>query len=88
MSSNSISFDLNNINLSSIKEEYLNLKEEEMKPIELNNSFVSFLETRTNMINWLTFLCNTLNFNDQTLFRCVSIFDQYTFIKFILTIKI
>ncbi len=77
MSSNAISFDLNNINLSSIKEEYLNLKEEEMKPIELNNSFVSFLETRTNMINWLTFLCNTLNFTDQTLFRCVSIFDQY-----------
>ena len=77
MSSNAISFDLNNINLSSIKEKYLNLKEEEMKPIELNNSFVSFLETRTNMINWLTFLCNTLNFTDQTLFRCVSIFDQY-----------
>jgi hypothetical protein len=77
MSSNANSFDLNNINLSLIKEEYLNLKEEEMKPIELNNSFVSFLETRANMINWLTFLCNTLNFNDQTLFRCVSIFDQY-----------
>jgi hypothetical protein len=77
MSANSISFDLNNINLSSIKEEYLNLKEEEMKPIELNNSFVSFLETRAHMVNWLTFLCNTLNFNDQTLFRCVSIFDQY-----------
>ena len=77
MSSNANSFDLNNINLSLIKEEYLNLKEEEMKPIELNNSFVSFLETRANMINWLTFLCNTLNFNDQTLFRCVSIFDKY-----------
>ena len=77
MSSNAISFDLNNINLSLIKEEYLNLKEDEMKPIELNSSFVSFQETRTNMINWLTFLCKTLNFNDQTLFRCVSIFDQY-----------
>ena len=77
MSSNETSFDLNNINYSLIKEEYLNLKEEEMKPIELNNSFVSFLETRINMVNWLIFLCNTLNFNDQTLFRCVSIFDQY-----------
>ena len=42
---------------SILREEYLNLKEEEMKPIELNNSFVSFLETRANMINWLTFLC-------------------------------
>lgn len=77
MSSKAISYDLIDINLSLIKEEYLNLKEEEMKPIELNNSFVSFQETRTNMINWLTFLCKTLNFNDQTLFRCVSIFDQY-----------
>ena len=77
MSSNETSFDLNNINYSLIKEEYLNLKEEEMKSIELNNSFISFLETRKNMINWLIFLCKTLNFNDQTLFRCVSIFDQY-----------
>ena len=77
MLSNETSFDLNNINLSLIKEEYLNLKEEEMKPIELNNSFVSFLETRKNMVNWLIFLCKTLNFNDQTVFRCVSIFDQY-----------
>ena len=29
------------------------------------------------MINWLIFLCNTLNFTNQTLFRTISIFDQY-----------
>ena len=76
MSSNLFSFNMEIQNLSSIKENYSNLKEEEAMPIDINNYLVS-LETRTNMINWLTFLCNTLNFKDQTLFRTVSIFDQY-----------
>ena len=34
-------------------------------------------EIRNNMINWLIFLCNTLNFNIQTLFRAIVIFDKY-----------
>jgi hypothetical protein len=29
------------------------------------------------MVNWLSFLCSKLNFSDQTLFRSVSIFDEY-----------
>ena len=76
MSSNFFCFNMEIPNLSSIKESYSNLKEEEAMPIDLKDYLVS-LETRTNMINWLTFLCNTLNFKDQTLFRTVSIFDQY-----------
>ena len=71
-----MSFKTERINLSSIKENYLNIKEKESKPIDLNNFQVSF-ENRTNMVNWLTFLCNTLNFSNQTLFRVVYIFDQY-----------
>ena len=74
MSSNLFSFSLEN--LSSIKESYLNCKEEEALQIDQNNYMVS-IETRTNMINWLNFLCKTLNFSNQTLFRSVTIFDQY-----------
>ena len=76
MSANLFCFNMEIQNLSSIKESYSNLKEEEATPIDLKDYYVSF-ETRTNMINWLTFLCNTLNFKDQTLFRTVSIFDHY-----------
>ena len=76
MSSNNVSFNIENLNLSSIKEIYANYKEEEAIPIDLDNYLVS-IETRKNMINWLIFLCNTLNFSNQTLFRTISIFDQY-----------
>ena len=76
MSSNIKSLNNENINLSSIRENYLNLKEKEPSLINLNSYFVS-LETRTNMLNWLIFLCNTLNFSNPTLFRVVYIFDQY-----------
>ena len=76
MSSNNVSFNIENLNLSSIKEIYANYKEEEAIPIDLDNYLVS-IETRKNMINWLIFLCNTLNFTNQTLFRTISIFDQY-----------
>lgn len=76
MSSNIKFLNNENINLSSIRENYLNLKEKEPSLINLNSYFVS-LETRTNMLNWLIFLCNTLNFSNPTLFRVVYIFDQY-----------
>ena len=76
MSSNNVPFNIENLNLSSIKEIYANYKQEEAKPIDLDNYLVS-IETRKNMINWLIFLCNTLNFTNQTLFRTISIFDQY-----------
>ena len=76
MSSNLLSSNLDNLNLSSIKESYLNFKEEELNPINKDNYQLS-IENRKNMLNWLSFLCKTLNFTDQTLFRVVSIFDQY-----------
>ena len=76
MSSNLSYFNVNNFEISSIKDSYLNFKEEELNPINKNNYTLS-LETRKNMLDWLSFLCKTLNFTNQTLFRVVSIFDQY-----------
>jgi hypothetical protein len=76
MSSNLLSFNIDDFDLSSIKERYSNFKEEEPNPINKNNYVLSF-ETRKNMLNWLSFLCKTLNFTNETLFRVVSVFDQY-----------
>ena len=76
MSLNFFSINKDNFNLSSIEKTYLKFKEEESTPIDLNNYLVS-IETRKNMINWLIFLYNTLNLTNQTLFRTVSIYDQY-----------
>lgn len=76
MSSNIYFSNIEFPSLSSIKESFSNLKEEESAPIDPKDYLFSF-ETRTNMINWLVFLCNTLNFTNETLFRTISIFDQY-----------
>ena len=76
MSSNLLSFKIDNFDLSKVKESYLNIKEEEPNPINQKNYVLSF-ETRKNMLNWLSFLCKTLNFTNQTLFRVVSVLDQY-----------
>ena len=76
MSSNIFSFNIENFYLSSIKENYLNMKEEEVKPFDINSYLIS-IETRKNMINWLIFLCKTLNFTNQTLFHAITLFDQY-----------
>ena len=76
MSSNLLSFNIDDFDLSSIKERYSNFKEEEPSLINKNNYVLSF-ETRKNMLNWLSFLCKTLNFTNETLFRVVSVFDQY-----------
>ena len=77
MSANGFSFNINNINLSQIKENFDNLKDEESTEINLADYKISTEETRPIMISWLSFLCSKLNFSEQTLFRCVSIFDQY-----------
>ena len=76
MSSNSLSFNMNN--LSDLKEAFTNLKDDEASPINPSEYIISIDGARTNMVNWLSFLCGKLNFSDQTLFRSVSIFDQYT----------
>ena len=79
MSANEFSFNINNRNLSVIKENFVNCKEEESNPINPAEYKISIEETRSIMISWLSFLCSKLNFCEQTLFRCVSIFDQYIF---------
>jgi hypothetical protein len=75
MSSNSLSFNINN--LSDLKETFTNLKDDEASPINPSEYIIPIDGARTNMVNWLSFLCGKLNFSDQTLFRSVSIFDQY-----------
>ena len=78
MSSNSFySTTINNTNLLNLKENFINFKEEEATPINPLEYTISIDGARTNMVNWLSFLCNKLNFTDQTLFRSITLFDQY-----------
>ena len=77
MSSNSFSFNINNINLSDLKETFTNLKEDEASPKNPSVYFISIDGARSNIVDWLSFLCSKLNFSDQTLFRSMSIFDEY-----------
>ena len=77
MSTNEFSFNINNRNLSVIKENFISLKEEESSVINPNEYKISIEETRPIIISWLSFLCSKLNFSDQSLFRCVSIFDEF-----------
>jgi hypothetical protein len=53
------------------------MKEDEPNKINLQSNELFENETRNNMVKWLLFLCNTLNFNTQTLFRSVLIFDKF-----------
>ena len=77
MSSKNFSFNDINNNLSNLKENFINSKEQEASPINPTEYIISIEGARTNMVNWLSFLCTKLNFADQTLFRSISIFDQY-----------
>lgn len=53
------------------------MKEDEPERINIKNNEFFENETRNNMVKWLVFLCDTLNFNTQTLFRSVIIFDKF-----------
>ena len=78
MMTNEFSFNINtNGSLLSIKENFDNFKEEELAPINLEDYKISIDDSRSVLISWLSFLCSKLNFTEQCLFRCVSIFDQY-----------
>ena len=74
---NEFSFNINNTNISKIEENFAHLKEEESSPINPNEYKISLTESRTVIINWISFLCSKLNFSNHALFRCISIFDQY-----------
>ena len=65
------------LDLSDLKETFSNLKDDEASPINPSEYIISIDGARTSMVNWLSFLFGKLNFSDQTLFRSVSIFDQY-----------
>lgn len=56
---------------------FLSLKEDEPNKINIQSNELFQNETRNNMVKWLSFLCDTLNFKVQTLVRSVIIFDQF-----------
>lgn len=56
---------------------FFSMKEDEPERINPKNNEFFENETRNNMVKWLVFLCDTLNFNTQTLFRSVIIFDKF-----------
>ena len=56
---------------------FLSMKEDEPSKINIKSNELFQNETRNNMVRWLQFLCDTLNFNLQTLFRSVLIFDKF-----------
>ena len=77
MSTKEFSFNVNNTNLSQIEENFANLKEDESSPINPLEYKISIPESRSLLVNWISFLCSKLNFSNHTFFRCISIFDQY-----------
>ena len=63
--------------LSEFKSTFTLLKEDEPIKINIKSNELFENETRNNMVKWLVFLCDTLNFNFQTLNRAIIIFDKY-----------
>ena len=63
--------------LNELKCTFITMKEDEPEKIDTKSSELFENETRNNMVKWLSFLCDTLNFNSQTLYRTVTIFDEF-----------
>ena len=63
--------------LNELKCTFITMKEDEPEKIDTKSSELFENETRNNMVKWLSFLCETLNFNTQTLYRSVIIFDKF-----------
>ena len=60
-----------------LRENYFNFKQNQPSIIEPINYPISLSDVRTQLINWLIFLCDNLNFSIQSLYRSVIIFDQF-----------
>ncbi len=60
-----------------LREEYKKCKKNEPEIIEPINYKISLSQFRPQIINWIIFLCENLNFSIETLFRTIIIFDQY-----------
>lgn len=56
---------------------FKDLSEDEPEIVNTRNNPLFENNIRVNMVKWLVFLCEKLNFNNQTLFRSVIIFDKY-----------
>ena len=63
--------------INELRESFFNYKKNEPSIIEPINYSISLNEIRPQLINWLIFLCDNLNFSIQTLYRSVIIFDQF-----------
>ena len=63
--------------LNELKCTFITMKGDESEKIDIKSSELFENETRNNMVKWLSFLCETLNFNTQTLYRSVIIFDKF-----------
>ena len=70
--------------ISELKTVFNNLKEDEPEIICMD---VNVNEIRSNMTKWLVFLCNSLNFDTQTLLRSVIIFDKFISVSDLFTSK-
>jgi hypothetical protein len=60
-----------------LREEYKIHKKNEPEIIEPINYKISLSQFRPQIINWIIFLCENLNFSIETLFRTIIIFEQY-----------
>ena len=63
--------------INEFQSSFFSMKEDEPSKICIKSNELFENETRNNMIKWLVFLCDTLNFNYQTLNRSVLIFDKF-----------
>ena len=63
--------------INEFQSSFFSMKEDEPSKICIKSNELFENETRNNMVKWLSFLCETLNFNLQTLIRSVTIFDKF-----------
>ena len=66
-----------NEKLNEFRSTFTSLKQDEPSNINIKSNELFENETRNNMVKWLVFLCDILNFNFQTLNRAIIIFDKY-----------